>query len=177
MRSFVCLLLCFVVWIGYGQAIRDGVLFPRGLNSSEIYKASLSTAAYTTSSHGNASQVTAPGPCYDRWMSWFNSSYDQLGEWTTFVSTYTYHNITAAVTTACDGHPRIVGGTDGLTTTATGTNSTLTSMPKNFTVPTPICTVPPSECTGSLLAWTLCSGTSTQTSDCGPCSIWGGTVS
>ena len=68
---------------------------------------------------------------------------------TTFASTYTYHNITASMTTACDGHPRIVGD---LTTLATGTNVTMVTLGTTtaFNKTTPACVLEPSDCTSSV---------------------------
>lgn len=161
------------------RAVRNFGIYARSLNASEASRVSLSSFASGASSSRADLNATssATTTCGDVWMSWLNSSLDNLPTWTTYLATYTYHNITAATTTACDGHPRVIGGSDALTTIATGTNTTLTSVPKNFTIPTPTCNLAPSECTGKLASWSLCSGgPTTSVSNCGACSIWGGTV-
>ena len=96
-------------------------------------------------------------------------------------STYTYHNITASMTTACDGHPRVVGD---LTTLATGTSSSLTTSEylagPNFTKPTPSCTMAPPDCAQVTAEYEVARTNSycsnTQDLDCGKCTINGGTV-
>lgn len=164
--------------IGDGQAIRDTGVSARGLNASTT--AYGSSALGQTASRGPNATSGSPSSlsCGDAWMSWLNRSTRYIPTWTSYVDTYTYHNITAATATGCDGHPRVVGGSGALTTVATGTNITSTSASKNFTVPTPTCQLSPSECTGKLALYSLCTGVSTtSSSDCGVCSIWGGTVS
>lgn len=131
--------------------------------------------------NGSSTTYTYTGECAKSWLTWLSNSMDlmDLG-YSTWMSTYTYHNITASVTTLCDGHPRIVGGRDALTTVATGSGTTITSAMRNFTVPSPTCMIPASECTGTLDYYTsyesysLCSGGPNK--KCGPCTIQGGTV-
>lgn len=170
MRSLLAFMSA-VLFISYAQATRNFGPLPRGLNASD-------GGAYASGATAGHPSASAAIPCGEAWMSWLNSSTRYMPTWTTYLETYEYYNITAATTTACDGHPRVVGGSNALTTIATGTNSTLTSAPKNFTVPTPTCQLSPSECIGELASYSLCSGgPTTSSADCGPCSIWGGTVS
>lgn len=173
---FFLLLFCAVP-IEAVRGIRDTGVSARGFNTSTIADG-FSVLAQTASRGANAATGSlTSSSCGDAWMSWLNSSTRYIPTWTSYVDTYTYHNITAATTTGCDDHPRVVGGNGALTTVATGTNTTLTSAPKNFTVPTPTCRLSPSECTGKLALYSLCKGVATtSSSNCGVCSIWGGTV-
>lgn len=147
----------------------DTVLF-----CDNIYTPSGTTSHFATS--------TCKNSCVATWNDYMSSLVEvslNNFSYTSFISTYTYHNMTAQLTTACDGHPRIVGD---LTTTATGTNSTLTSTSAtgNFTKPTPSCVLAPSDCTsfygmyGSTQMSKYC--TNTKDLDCGQCTINGGTV-
>ena len=171
--------------------IPSSTVVPLSLITSEPPRqpsATLST--YTASTSMN---------CSASWMAWLTSSQNfRFGTFSTFYTTWTYHNMTAKVTTLCDGHPRIVGGINGLTTTATGTTSVQTisqlDHAGNFTVPTPKC-VPPQSDVSSIFSIAdiivpnttpynavnfnttpTMSTTATRTT-CGPCSIFGGTVS
>lgn len=137
--------------------------------------------------------------CSASWSSWLNRSIlFSLGQYATFHSTRTYYNMTAEVTTFCDGHTRIVGGIDGLTTTATGTTIFLTSGQStptgDFTASTPTCLPGPADRTNifdGFFVWvprtepyiksqhpsTLPSSLVAHGRICGHCSIFGGTVS
>jgi len=120
--------------------------------------------------------------CAATWNQYFSSLEDasiHAFGYVSYQSTYTYHNMTAQITTACDGHPRIVGD---LTTTATGIGTVLTSMTTNgnFSGTRPSCTLAPSECVsfiveyGSTMVSSYC--TNTKAADCGKCTINAGTV-
>ena len=151
----------------------------------------LRNASSTAIDPRSSDQVTTSMNCSASWNEWLLSQNAFSFGWTSSYTTFTYHNMTAPTTTLCDGHPRIVGGSNALVTTATGTTSTMTSEQKSngdFTVPTPICMPPEVDQTALHDIWQLWvphtkperfqSFTfSTTSSGCGDCSIWGGTVS
>ena len=144
-----------------------------------IFKAANAISNHSSSStqlSGNTSDST-PLDCSASWNAWFSGSiYAEITYVSTYTTTYTYHNISAELTTLCDGHPRIVGGQNGLTTLATGTNSSVTSATRNYTAPTPTCKPASTDCSALWNTYRTSPCTRTQDSDCGPCSIWGGTV-
>lgn len=141
-----------------------------------------------------------PADCSASWNDWLILSQSEMvGNMSTFSTTWTYYNMTAQVTTLCDGHPRIVGGSNGLTTTATGTSSALTVQyvhpTTTFSIPPPKCLPPPAERTSLSQYWGVMVPNTTGTplfetassflpsvftgtpGACGPCSIYGGRVS
>lgn len=183
MRSLLFFALSFALWVDFGVGSDGFQRFRRDVNTTASTRpdpaASSAAAAQQSAPLGSNNDSLPLGSCGDVWLSWLNSSTRFHPSWTSTVVTYTYHNITAQTTTLCDGHPRIIGGVDALTTVATGTSSSLTEAPQNFTQPTPTCKLQAAECTGDLAEYELCSGgpaTTTTSLDCGVCSIWGGTV-
>ena len=136
------------------------------------------TAGNNTASIGTGtilSNTTATMNCSASWNSWYNASiWNTFNNVRTYTKTYTYHNITASTTVACDGHTRIVGD---LTTTATGTNSTLTSAPRPFTNVKPTCEPAAADCSSLWDMYYEFPCTQTKGLSCGPCHIEGGTVS
>nr|POE93677.1 hypothetical protein CFP56_19689 [Quercus suber] len=82
--------------------------------------------------------------CNSNWQAYITSSIDYAGEVSILAtSSWTYHNLSAQLTTLCDGDPRVVGA---LTTLATGTNSSVYYQFQNYTAPTPTCSINPSDC-------------------------------
>ena len=119
---------------------------------------------------------TAAHNCSWTWDQWLGSSLDAQFDSINITSTYTYHNITASLTTQCDGMPRVVGD---FTTIATGTNTTLTQTTTNYTKPSPTCTPDPVDCAdinAGYGTYPCPRPTTGVVSSCGQCSIWGGTV-
>lgn len=171
-------MLSFLFWsslLAGFTAAYDTPIYPRGaFNSSTIF--TTPGSAVTTN---NAS--TSSWNCSQSW-SYYGVQLNgvSFSNLLTFTSTYTYHNITASTEVLCDGHPRIVGG---LTTIATGTNTTITSKPRPFTMPMPTCRPLPQECASleGMYGVVPCNQTGTggvrNTKQCGQCSIFGGTVS
>lgn len=131
-------------------------------------------SSVTTTAHIYTNTTAESMNCSASWNAWLESSLDAGFNLSTFTTTYTYHNMTAQLTTLCDGHPRIVGG---LTTTATGTNSTLTSTAMNFTTPPPKCEPVATDCSSLYEQRWILPCTHTKGLDCGQCNIWGGSVS
>lgn len=176
---------------------------PAGLNArvpsesghdlSSPKRNNVSSAAITTS---RETMSPTSMNCSASWDDWLSSAHSFSYGWATSFATFTYHNLTASVTTLCDGHPRIVGGRDGLKTTATGTTSTSTIFPShghNYNKTTPICTPVPRDQTLIHDYWQVwvpqtethysyafqnssSTSSSVQSQDCGVCTIWGGTV-
>lgn len=177
------------------------------ISNNESTNLTQSSAKASITSHSQA--IITPGislgakdmtaNCSESWSSWLEASIQfSLGTYISFTSTRTYHNMTAKTTKLCDGHTRIVGGLDGLTTTATGTMTFFTfglsTYSGRFTPPTPTCIPPPADRTNifsGFFVWvprtrgydksqypsTLPSSLQATGQICGHCSIFGGTVS
>jgi len=157
------------------------------LEQQQIYPRQAITNA-TTSFLPTATGTGAGHNCSWSWSSWTSASFQyhmSHSEQVNITTTYTTHNLTASTTVKCDNITRIIGD---LTTTATGTTSSVISTyeyPSNYTEPPPTCTPPAKDCF-DLLIWNPvtsrtipleCARPTTSVQEiCGPCGIVGGTI-